>query len=84
MAAPVGHPRYGGRKKGTPNKDVADIRAMIEEALKKAGGANYLYKQSSENPTAFMSLVGRILPKDTIISGPDGGPVKHAIKVTFE
>lgn len=32
MAAPKGHPRYGGRKKGTPNK-----RTRAEEACHKAG-----------------------------------------------
>lgn len=35
---------------------------MILAALDKAGGADYLYSQSSENPTAFMTLVGKVLP----------------------
>lgn len=29
MAAPKGHPRYGGRTKGQPNKATADARAAI-------------------------------------------------------
>lgn len=29
MAAPKGHARYGGRKKGQPNKVTADARAAI-------------------------------------------------------
>lgn len=81
---PSGLPKTGGRQKGTPNKDVANIRQMIEDALEMAGGAEYLRRQSGENPAAFMSLVGRILPKETTISGPDGGPVQHSINVKFE
>lgn len=30
MAAPKGHPRYGGRAKGTPNKRTWDARALAE------------------------------------------------------
>lgn len=33
MPAPKGHPKYGGRKKGTPNKSTAHIRAAIEGAF---------------------------------------------------
>lgn len=31
MAAPKGHPRYGGRKKGTPNKNTQDLFATCEK-----------------------------------------------------
>jgi hypothetical protein len=51
-----------GRPKGIPNKITSDLRDMIREALESAGGANYLVEQATLNPTAFMSLVGRILP----------------------
>ncbi len=30
MAAPKGHPRYGGRSIGTPNKQTADIKALAQ------------------------------------------------------
>ena len=56
--------RYGGRSKGTPNKATAELKDMIINALDKAGGEDYLAKQAIENPSAFMTLVGRILPKD--------------------
>lgn len=36
MAAPKGHPRYGGRKKGTPNKKTAGIQSEIEARLGKS------------------------------------------------
>jgi hypothetical protein len=35
---------------------------MIRAALDKAGGIAYLVKQSELNPTAFMSLLGKMIP----------------------
>lgn len=52
----------GGRKKGSPNKLTMALKDMISGALDRAGGIDYLVRQSSENPVAFMSLVGRIVP----------------------
>lgn len=57
-----GNPR--GRPKGTPNKATAEIKGMIETALRNVGGIAYLERQAEENPVAFMGLVGKILPKD--------------------
>lgn len=64
MAAPKGHKRYGGRKKGTPNKINADVREMIVGALGEAGGQSYLVRQAKKNPNGFMALVGKTLPKE--------------------
>lgn len=33
MARPKGQPKLGGRKKGTPNKDVAPIREKLHQLL---------------------------------------------------
>jgi len=65
MAAPKGQPKpeSSGRKKGVVNKTTADIKAMINNALYKAGGEDYLLRQAAENPVAFMGLIGKILPK---------------------
>lgn len=62
MAKPKGLPKTGGRQKGTPNKDNAAIKDMITQALNKAGGVDYLTRQADENPTAFMGLIGKVLP----------------------
>lgn len=73
MAAPKGHKRYGGRKKGTPNKTTGELKEMILQALSNKGGIKYLERQADENPTAFMTLVGKVLPLQ--VSGEGGGAV---------
>jgi hypothetical protein len=66
-----------GRKKGVPNKTTAAIKDMIVQALDKAGGVDYLEKQSRENPAAFLTLVGKVLPMQ--LTGDGGGPVQTSI-----
>ena len=61
MPVPKGT-RIGGRQKGTPNKTTAEIKEMVIQALSNKGGVEYLEKQADENPTAFLTLVGKVLP----------------------
>lgn len=56
-----------GRPAGRLNKVNADIKAMIVEALSEVGGVAYLKAQATENPTAFLGLVGKVLPKEVHI-----------------
>ena len=58
-----GDPR-AGRRPGSQNKVGADIRSMISGALDEAGGKQYLVDQAHANPTAFLALVGRTVPRD--------------------
>lgn len=46
---------------------------MVLSALSKKGGVAYLAKQADENPVAFMSLLGRTMPKE--ITGAGGNPL---------
>jgi hypothetical protein len=58
-------PLNSGRKRNVSNqvtRDIRDIREMIRAALDKAGGVSYLVKQAESNPTAFLTLVGKIIP----------------------
>lgn len=63
-----------GRPKGVPNKNTALVKDMILQALEGAGGAKYLQRQATENPAAFMTLIGKVLP--TQLTGEGGGPVQ--------
>lgn len=62
MTFQIGHKKIGGRGKGVENRTQADVKKMILAALDGAGGVDYLIEQSQKNPTAFMSLLGRVLP----------------------
>ena len=65
-----GAPKTGGREKGTPNKISSDVKAMVLAALDSAGGESYLVAQAHDNPRAFLSLLGRIIPAQ--VTGADG------------
>ena len=62
MARSKGMTKTGGRRKGTPNKLTVDLKEMILGALNAKGGQRYLEQQATENPVAFLVLVGKILP----------------------
>lgn len=66
-----------GRPKGVPNKSTAAIKDMIIKALDKVGGVDYLVDQAEENPTAFMGLIGKVLPLQ--LTGEGDGPIKIEI-----
>jgi hypothetical protein len=54
----------GGRPKGVPNKNTKALKEMILGALDGAGGQDYLQRQAEVNPTAFLSLIGKVLPTE--------------------
>jgi len=63
----------GGSRKGKPNKATAALKDMILQALDEEGGVKYLRARAQDTPTAFLSLIGRILPMQ--VTGENGGPV---------
>jgi hypothetical protein len=67
-----------GRKKGSTNLSTEQLRQMICQALDKAGGVTYLVGVAKENPPAFCSLIGKVLPKQ--ITGEGGGPININVK----
>jgi hypothetical protein len=68
MAEQKGTPKTGGRAKGTPNRVTGLLKDCILRAAQEAGGGGedgitrYLTQQAVENPTAFMGLLGEVLP----------------------
>lgn len=53
-----------GRPKGSQNKTTTALKEMILQALSNKGGIEYLEQQADKNPTAFLTLVGKVLPLD--------------------
>jgi len=68
--------KTGGRLAGTPNKHTAALKDMILQALEDSGGVEYLKKTALENPTAFLTLVGKVIPLQ--VTGENGGPLTVA------
>jgi len=68
-----------GRPKGTPNKATKQLKEMILEALDRKGGVAYLVVQADENPTAFLTLIGKVLPM-TIAGAGDQGQHVHEVQ----
>jgi len=69
-------------RKGKLNKSTASIKAMIEESLRVVGGADYFARQAEENPSAYMQLIGKILPKNlelNVTSEPHESILKIAL-----
>lgn len=69
-----------GRPKGAPNKLTKQVKEMILGALDDAGGQKYLARQALENPTAFMTLVGKVLPLQ-LTGDEEGGPVQTVNRI---
>ncbi len=63
---PKGSPKTpgSGRKKGSVNRVSAALKDAIMHAFDKAGGVEYLVKQADLNPIAFLTLLGRIVPRE--------------------
>lgn len=51
---------------------------MIIGALQEVGGQRYLARQAIENPSSFMTLIGKVLPTQ-LTSDPDH-PVQFVIR----
>src|SRR5262245_25884522 len=78
--AGLGQPKTGGRQKGTQNKISTDVRAIILGALNDVGGKDYLAKHAKESPCALMTLIGKVLPTQTHLSGPNEEPIQMSIE----
>lgn len=68
--------KTGGRTKGTPNKVTALLKDDILQASSDAhpdGRVGYLTQQARENPTAFLTLLGKVLPMT--IAGDADSPI---------
>jgi|TARA_R110002051_G_scaffold29756_2_gene69212 hypothetical protein len=63
--------KYGGRKKGTPNRTTGDMKAAILEAFERAGGADYLTMLAADEPRTFVTLLAKILPSENINANID-------------
>lgn len=76
----VKRPNQG--KRG-PDKTTKDLKEMILQALSAVGGVEYLQARANDpkTATAFLGLVGKVLPMQVHGPGPNG---EHGISITVE
>ena len=77
--------KTGGRQKGTPNRQTALLKdAILQAAIKTGGGKDglvrYLRERAEENPAAFMTLLGKVLPMQ-VANDDSGEPFKIINKI---
>ena len=73
-----GNKQGKGRIPGVPNKINRELKEMILGALDDNGGQAYLAEQARENPTAFMTLLGKVLPMT--VATPEGSSGKLVVR----
>src|SRR6516164_827992 len=56
--------KLGGRKPGSLNKTTVALKDAILAAFHKTGGVDYLVWLSKEHPSAYATLLGRVLPTE--------------------
>ena len=74
MAWPKGRKRErkmpgSGRKPGSKNKDTETIRIAVMRSFEAVGGWKYLEEMARAQPTAYMTLLGKILPHELSSAG---------------
>ena len=60
-----------GRKPGSQNVSTR-LMEMAIAALDKAGGEKYLATQAKKTPAAFLSFIGKLLPRDMHLTHEGG------------
>lgn len=76
--APKGRPKPAGsgRQKGGVNKKTKELKELVFAALHAGEGAeNWLIRQKDENPVAFMTLLGKFVPRDLNVGGQQDNPI---------
>ena len=68
---PRGHPKTGGRKKGTPNKITGDLREWLAGFLngsREQLERDFAALEPDERIFAFSRLVGYVIPKQQAVT----------------
>lgn len=79
-----------GRPKGVPNKTTTLLKDALLQAAEETGSdtegkeglVGYLKKQAADEPVAFMTMLGKVLPLQ--VTGANGGPVELSVSGLME
>ena len=65
-------PKYGGRKKGTPNKLSLTIKESVLEVFATLGGVDAMADWARANPSEYYKIAARLIPTEQQITGAGG------------
>ncbi len=81
----LGLSRPIGRPPGKQNTVTLQVKDMLVHALSHAGGWKYFYSliksKDGNDRRAVLALVGKLIPTQTQVSGPNGGPIETQTSV---
>lgn len=63
------------RPVGSKNTKANEIKNMVLHSLDRVGGIEYLARQAIENPSAYLSLIGKVIPRDVNVGGQSDNPI---------
>ena len=75
--------KFGGRKKGTPNKLTKSAREAYQLAFDAIGGVVEFAAWAQANQTEFYKLHARLIPVEHVGEGGEG-PINTVVKHVFE
>ena len=78
-----GHPKKGGRKKGTKNKFTVDVQQTAFEIFKNLGGikgATEYFKSNRQTTGQFYTIFYKMLPS-RLVGGQDDKGDFHPLEV---
>jgi hypothetical protein len=85
MGAPKGHPRYGGRQKGTKNKRLA-LEEFLDKVFEQVDPAQKIIELLGR-PDSDARVLLRLMeyrygqPQQRVeLTGADGGAIQHTIR----
>ena len=72
-----------GRPKGSLNKSTASATEAFDLAFQGLGGWKRLQTWAEDNYGDFIKIFGKRIKQEVELTGPDGGPIKAKVEVTF-
>ena len=70
---------HSGRPKGVRNKytDLKQSFLQVFDALNPTEQCEHLMERARENPKDYYTIVSKLFPQRTELSGPDGKPIER-------
>jgi hypothetical protein len=73
-----------GRPRGAKNKISGTAKENVAAVFTRLGGTAQMAKWANDNQTEFYKLYGRLIPVESQVGGPGGGPVQHKVTITVD